>query len=162
MDFLPKEIEDIIINYKSQLEHTSKNNIVLNEMEKNKYWCRMCWDLCHKHIIPILKKCDCCEEPICIDCEFTFTDGNNGDECDDCFFHGLIYRSLIGIINRKFTDKEHNILCDMLFDLMPYEKQELCDFIYFSFEYIIHDNDLSISFPIIFNIIVDYIDDIFN
>jgi len=110
MDFLPKEIEDIIINYKSQLEHTSKNNIVLNEMEKNKYWCRMCWDLCHKHIIPILKKCDCCEEPICIDCEFTFTDGNNGDECDDCFFHGLIYRSLIGIINRKFTDKEHNYI----------------------------------------------------
>ena len=162
LHFLPTDLLKIISQFKTEIDHSIKNEVVLNEMKNKKYHCSMCYDLCHEHMRPIFKNCDCCKEPICIDCDESFTDGNDGDECDDCFFYGMIYCNVISIINRKITDKEHDIIHELLFDIMVYDKEELCDFLYENFEFIIHNDKASMTFPVIYCILVEYIGENFD
>ena len=162
MNSLPKELQTIIIDYKYQIEYSNKMKEIVCEIKEKSYYCGMCYENLHETICPIFKECNCCKQSICEECKDSFTDGNDGDECDDCFFHCMIYSNVESIINRSYQNNEHTILCDVLFDIGPYEKEELCDFLYENFEFIIDSDIATMTFSVIFLIIQEFIENNFN
>ena len=97
MDFLPKAIEDIIINYKNQLENQENNT---------------CNDCDNITLIYDLIECSTCNDNKCDDChnkEPCFTQCNNCENiiCDDCNYEDdFIYECSFCLNNICYECKE--------------------------------------------------------
>ena len=154
MNTLPKELEDIIYHY----SHHLKMNDVMNEMEENLYWCCNCGTHTHENIIPTWKHCVACEEPICFDCNGELKDTED-EECDDCFFTGMIYSNIEQITNHNLTDDEFDTLTNLFAGFHINAKEIMCDFIYIEFEDVIHNKDICLSFDLLYEYMVQFIHD---
>ena len=154
MDFLPKEIEDIIYEY----SHHLKMKVILDELKESFYTCRECFYDNFNHIISY-KQCDCCKEPICNYCEEDLECPDN-ELCNDCFFNHLICGFTEDIIKRKLKDSEYDSLFDLHFDLHWKDKQKIVGYLMYILDLFEKNKDYEIDFIDLCGDIQDEIDDL--
>ena len=130
MNFLPKELENIICHY----SHNLKMCDVLEELHENLYWCRNCGTHTHENITPIWKCCEACQLPICSNCSDELKDYENR-ECDECFFTLMIHSNVELITKHNLTDSEFDDLVNLFAPLHVSGRELICDFIHYTYEY---------------------------
>ena len=148
---LPSSIEDIIDQYTHQL----KMKDVMDELKKHSYFCFCCFRDRNEKIIygKKLRLCECCDEPICEDCFDNFVEGNNGELCNECFYHNIIHSMIDKIIGAEMTDEQFDLFIHLIISLDIMELDILADYIYHEFDDILEGEGDYLSFQLIYNYI---------
>lgn len=111
---IPKDLKNIIIDYKSSIDHNIKLEKVLKEMKRNRYDCACCNAEKSINICKIAFKCEACKMPTCSDCE----DCDHFDEsnalCDHCLLFFDIISQTEDIIGRNLTEQEMNDIGELV------------------------------------------------
>ena len=122
MDFLPKELEDIIMNYKHQLE-------------ENEYYCSNCSTTKYKNICNYNISCNFCKEPICIDCKKKLECLKKRLEyfkkilCNECYFNLLINDYIEDIIDRPLIKAEIGLILVLIRYIYWNDKKRIAEFL---------------------------------
>lgn len=103
MEISPKDINNIIEKYKSEIEHVEKTKELKKEFDDKKYYCRCCLDKKHETICKITEICERCREPIGKCCDKCHR--NDETICNICFDELII----IQLINEILQIKEEEI-----------------------------------------------------
>lgn len=97
MNSLPIELEDLILNYKSQIEHTEKTLNLQKEYKEKNYECGCCQIQKNQTINKIFMNCERCIKPIGKCCKYC--DREDPDLCNICYYEIIIIGQIQEMIN---------------------------------------------------------------